>query len=317
MDSSSGSDAPVSGLSAATAALSAERRQIDAFLDALWLEKNLGENTLMAYRQDLLQLATALAEQELTLTTADEGALARILGQKLQSGAALRSVARLLSSVRRFYGYAEREGWVARDPSRNLHSPRLGRVLPHVLSETEIEALLAAPDCTRPLGLRDAAMLELMYACGLRVSELVNLEMRQVDLSADLVVVFGKGRKERLVPMGEVAAGRMAQYLQSGRPHILGERISAAIFVTGRGAAMTRQRFWQNIEHYAQSAGITQPVSPHGLRHAFATHLLNHGADLRSVQLMLGHANLSTTELYTYVAQARLKELHQKHHPRG
>ena len=304
-------------MSTASAALPADRQQIDAFLDALWLEKNLGENTLAAYRQDLLQVAVAFAAQGLSLDTADEGALARLLGQKLQSGAALRSVARLLSSIRRFYGHAEREGWVTCDPSRNLQSPRLGRALPHVLSETEIEALLLAPDCARPLGLRDAAMLELMYACGLRVSELVSLETRQVDLSAGLVVVFGKGRKERLVPMGEVAAGRMAQYLQSGRPQILGERISAAIFVTRRGAAMTRQRFWQNIEHYAQSAGITQIVSPHSLRHAFATHLLNHGADLRSVQLMLGHANLSTTEIYTHVAQARLKELHQKHHPRG
>ncbi|MBU2858240.1 site-specific tyrosine recombinase XerD [Acidithiobacillus ferrooxidans] len=300
-----------------SAGLSAERQRIDTFLDALWLEKNLGENTLTAYRQDLLQVAAALAERDLTLITADDGALARILGQRLQSGAALRSVVRLLSSVRRFYGYAEREGWVSRDPSRNLQSPRIGRVLPHVLSETETEALLAAPDCTHPLGLRDAAMLELMYACGLRVSELVNLETRQVDLSADMVVVFGKGRKERLVPMGEVAAGRVTQYLQMSRPQILGQRISAALFVTGRGAAMTRQRFWQNIERYARSAGITQTVSPHSLRHAFATHLLNHGADLRSVQLMLGHAALSTTEIYTHVAQARLKALHAKHHPRG
>ena len=300
-----------------SAGLSAERRRIDIFLDALWLEKNLGENTLTAYRQDLLQVAAALAERDLTLTTADDGALARILGQRLQSGAALRSVVRLLSSVRRFYGYAEREGWVSRDPSRNLQSPRIGRVLPHVLSETETESLLAAPDCTHPLGLRDAAMLELMYACGLRVSELVNLETRQVDLGADMVVVFGKGRKERLVPMGEVASSRVTQYLQTGRPQILGQRISAFLFVTGRGTAMTRQRFWQNIERYARSAGITQTVSPHSLRHAFATHLLNHGADLRSVQLMLGHAALSTTEIYTHVAQARLKALHAKHHPRG
>ncbi|MDD5375416.1 site-specific tyrosine recombinase XerD [Acidithiobacillus sp.] len=300
-----------------SAGLSAERQRIDTFLDALWLEKNLGENTLTAYRQDLLQVAAALAERGLTLTTADDGALARILGQRLQSGAALRSVVRLLSSVRRFYGYAEREGWVSRDPSRNLQSPRIGRVLPHVLSETETESLLAAPDCTHPLGLRDAAMLELMYACGLRVSELVNLETRQVDLGADMVVVFGKGRKERLVPMGEVASSRVTQYLQMGRPQILGQRISASLFVTGRGTAMTRQRFWQNIERYARSAGITQTVSPHSLRHAFATHLLNHGADLRSVQLMLGHAALSTTEIYTHVAQARLKALHAKHHPRG
>ncbi|MGC9216158.1 site-specific tyrosine recombinase XerD [Acidithiobacillus sp.] len=300
-----------------SAGLPAERQRIDTFLDALWLEKNLGENTLTAYRQDLLQVAAALAEHDLTLTTADDGALARILGQRLQSGAAMRSVVRLLSSVRRFYGYAEREGWVSRDPSRNLQSPRIGRWLPHVLSETETEALLAAPDCTHPLGLRDAAMLELMYACGLRVSELVNLETRQVDLSADMVVVFGKGRKERLVPMGEVAASRVTQYLQMGRLQILGRRISAALFVTARGAAMTRQRFWQNIERYARSAGIIQTVSPHSLRHAFATHLLNHGADLRSVQLMLGHAALSTTEIYTHVAQARLKALHAKHHPRG
>ena len=300
-----------------SAGLSAERQRIDTFLDALWLEKNLGENTLTAYRQDLLQVAAALAELGLTLTTADDGALARILGQRLQAGAALRSVVRLLSSVRRFYGYAEREGWVSRDPSRNLQSPRIGRVLPHVLSETETESLLAAPDCTHPLGLRDAAMLELMYACGLRVSELVNLETRQVDLGADMVVVFGKGRKERLVPMGEVAASRVTQYLQMGRPQILGQRISAFLFVTGRGTAMTRQRFWQNIERYARSAGITQTVSPHSLRHAFATHLLNHGADLRSVQLMLGHAALSTTEIYTHVAQARLKALYAKHHPRG
>lgn len=296
---------------------SEDRQRIDVFLDALWLEKNLGENTLAAYRQDLLQLCSALAEQDADLLSADAGMLARILGQKLQSGAAMRSVARMLSSIRRFYGYALRESWVTHNPSQNLQSPRLARYLPHVLSETQIEALLAAPDQTRPLGLRDAAMLELMYACGLRVSELVNLEMRQLDLSADLVMVFGKGRKERLVPMGEMAAERIAAYLQNARPRILGERISAAVFVTARGAAMTRQRFWQNIEAYAKVAGIEQSVSPHSLRHAFATHLLNHGADLRSVQLMLGHANLGTTEIYTHVAQARLKALHEKHHPRA
>ncbi|MBU2759660.1 site-specific tyrosine recombinase XerD [Acidithiobacillus sulfurivorans] len=296
---------------------SEDRQRIDAFLDALWLEKNLGENTLAAYRQDLLQLSSALAEQDAHLLSADAGMLMRILGQKLQSGAAMRSVARLLSSIRRFYGYALREGWVTHNPSQNLQSPRLARYLPHVLSETQIEALLAAPDQTRPLGLRDAAMLELMYACGLRVSELVNLEMRQLDLSADLVMVFGKGRKERLVPMGEMAAERIAAYLQNARPRILGARISAAVFVTARGAAMTRQRFWQNMEAYAKVADIEQAVSPHSLRHAFATHLLNHGADLRSVQLMLGHANLGTTEIYTHVAQARLKALHEKHHPRA
>jgi integrase/recombinase XerD len=296
---------------------SEDRQRIDAFLDALWLEKNLGENTLAAYRQDLLQLSSALAEQDAHLLSADAGMLMRILGQKLQSGAAMRSVARLLSSIRRFYGYALREGWVTHNPSQNLQSPRLARYLPHVLSEKQIEALLAAPDLTRPLGLRDAAMLELMYACGLRVSELVNLEMRQLDLSADLVMVFGKGRKERLVPMGEMAAERIADYLQNARLRILGARISAAVFVTARGAAMTRQRFWQNMEAYAKVAGIEQAVSPHSLRHAFATHLLNHGADLRSVQLMLGHANLGTTEIYTHVAQARLKALHEKHHPRA
>ncbi len=297
--------------------LSENRQRIDGFLDALWLEKNLGENTLAAYRQDLLQLSAGLAEQGATLLSADAGILARYLGQKLQSGSALRSVARSLSSIRRFYVYAVREGWIQQNPSQHLQSPHLARHLPHVLSESEIEALLAAPDMRRPLGLRDAAMLELMYACGLRVSELVNLEMRQLDLSADLVMVFGKGRKERLVPMGEMAAERVSVYLQNARPQILRERISAAVFVTARGAAMTRQRFWQNIEAYARAANIVQGVSPHSLRHAFATHLLNHGADLRSVQLMLGHANLGTTEIYTHVAQARLKALHEKHHPRG
>lgn len=294
-----------------------DRQRIDAFLDALWLEKNLGENTLAAYRQDLLQVQRSLIEQNRSLLTADEGALARVLGQRLQSGAALRSVARMLSTIRRFYAHAEREGWITRNPSLNLQSPRLGRYLPHVLSEAEVESLLAAPDLTRPLGLRDAAMLELMYACGLRVSELVSLEMRQLDLTADLIMVFGKGRKERLVPMGELAAERVADYLRVGRPQILGEQISGAVFVTARGGAMTRQRFWQNIEHYAQLAHIEQTVSPHSLRHAFATHLLNHGADLRSVQVMLGHASLGTTEIYTHVAQARLKSLHEKHHPRG
>ncbi len=248
---------------------SEDRQRIDVFLDALWLEKNLGENTLAAYRQDLLQLCSALAEQDADLLSADAGMLARILGQKLQSGAAMRSVARMLSSIRRFYGYALRESWVTHNPSQNLQSPRLARYLPHVLSETH------------------------------------------------LVMVFGKGRKERLVPMGEMAAERIAAYLQNARPRILGGRISAAVFVTARGAAMTRQRFWQNIEAYAKVAGIEQSVSPHSLRHAFATHLLNHGADLRSVQLMLGHANLGTTEIYTHVAQARLKALHEKHHPRA
>jgi integrase/recombinase XerD len=298
-------------------ATGAEQERIDAFLDALWLEKNLGANTLAAYRQDLRALLRALQSQGSTLLSATEGQLSRVLSGRLQGGAALRSVARQLSTIRRFYGHAQREGWLAQDPSLFLEGPKLGRPLPLVLSEGDVEALLAAPDRAQPRGLRDQAMLELMYACGLRVSELISLKVVQVNLDAGVVMAYGKGRRERLVPMGDMAVAALRLYLESARALILGGQVSDALFVTAQGGPMTRQRFWQQVRHYARRAQIAAHFSPHGLRHAFATHLLNHGADLRSVQLMLGHAKLGTTEIYTHVANARLKVLHQQHHPRG
>ena len=288
---------------------------IDAYLDALWLERNLSPLTLCAYAQDLEALQGHL--QPRPLRQAEAADLGRFLASRLSSGAALRSVRRSLSSFRGFYAHALREGWIAQDPSQDLQSPRLGRPLPKVPSEAEVESLLAAPDASQPLGLRDAAMLELLYATGLRVSELVGLQLAQVDLQAGVLKTFGKGRKERLVPMGASAQDLLLRYLHHSRPILLGGHAEAALFLSRRARPMTRQRFWQIIRHYAGLAGITCFLSPHSLRHAFATHLLDHGADLRSVQLMLGHAKLSTTEIYTHIAQARLAALHAAHHPRG
>lgn len=288
---------------------------IDTYLDALWLERNLSPLTLRAYAQDLEALQAYLQPRRLRQAVSAD--LAGFLAFRLRGGAALRSVRRLLSSFRSFYVHALREGWVAQDPSQDLQSPRLGRPLPQVPSEAEVEALLASPDVSQPLGLRDAAMLELLYATGLRVSELVGLQLAQVDLQAGVLKTFGKGRKERLVPMGASAQDLVLQYLRHARPILLGGRAETALFLSQRACPMTRQRFWQIIRHYARLAGISYPLSPHSLRHAFATHLLDHGADLRSVQLMLGHAKLSTTEIYTHIAQARLAALHAAHHPRG
>ncbi len=291
---------------------------VASFLDALWLEKNLAQNTLTAYGRDLRELGDYLYSnvgESLRETTAAH--LAGFLAQKIAAGQALRSVARKLSSMRRFYSYALREGWIGDDPSASLEHPGLGRHLPVVPGESDIESLLAAPDRSTLLGLRDAAMMELLYATGLRVSELVSLGLSQLDLEAGLVKTLGKGRKERLVPVGEIALEVLRQYLREARGPILGSHLATAVFVTRQGSRMTRQRFWQNIVRYAELAGLRGHLSPHSLRHAFATHLLDHGADLRSVQLMLGHAQLSTTEIYTHIAQARLKLLHRNHHPRG
>ncbi len=295
------------------------QEDLASFLDALWLEKNLAQNTLTAYGQDLEDLGHYLccSTGGNRLREATAAQLASFLAQKIADGQALRSVARKLSTIRRFYNYALREGWITHDPSAALEHPGMGRSLPAVPGEADVESLLAVPDRSTPLGLRDAAMLELLYATGLRVSELVSLGLSQLDLNAGLVKTFGKGRKERLVPVGEMALAVLRQYLQEARGTILGEHMATAVFVTRRGSRMTRQRFWQNIVRYAQLAGLGGHLSPHSLRHAFATHLLDHGADLRSVQLMLGHAQLSTTEIYTHVAQARLKLLHRTHHPRG
>ncbi|MDZ7752344.1 MAG: site-specific tyrosine recombinase XerD [Gammaproteobacteria bacterium] len=288
---------------------------IDAFLDALWMERGLARSTLAAYGTDLRMLATWLDARGLGLLEARREHLLEYLAGF--AAAPPRSTARRLSTLRRFYGYQVREQRLSADPSANIAGPRLGRGLPGVLSEAEVEALLAAPDTTTVLGLRDRAMLELLYATGLRVSELVGLEMARLSRRQGLVRVMGKGAKERLVPFGEEAAAWLERYLQDGREGLVRGRPTGVLFPTARGRAMTRQAFWHNIRRYGTAAGIRKHLSPHTLRHAFATHLLNHGADLRAVQMLLGHSDISTTQIYTHVARERLKRLHQQHHPRG
>jgi integrase/recombinase XerD len=291
--------------------------QIERFLDALWLERGLSENTLTAYRGDLQGLATWLQSHQTDLLTAARHDLLRYLQQRAEQGASPRSSARLLSSIRRFYRYLLRERQIAEDPSARIDAPKLGRALPKSLTEEEVERLLAAPDVDKAMGLRDRAMLEVLYASGLRVTELVSLTLQQVNLQQGLVKVIGKGNKERLVPLGEEALNWLERYLREGRGLLLGTTQSDVLFPGSRKTAMTRQAFWQLIKRYALKAEITKHLSPHTLRHAFATHLLNHGADLRVVQLLLGHSTLSTTQIYTHVARERLKNLHAQHHPRG
>ena len=298
--------------------MNAEHRAlIDAFADRLWMEAGLSDNTLAAYRRDLAAFARWLEGRGGTLPAASAGDILRYLGERVAAGARPRTTARCLSSLRRFYRQLVADGRLARDPTALVDPPRLGRPLPGSLSEAQVEALLAAPALDRPTGLRDRAMLELCYATGLRVSELVGLELRQVDLDAGVLRVTGKGAKERVVPLGEEALHWLGRFLREGRPRLLGGRPGRALFPTARGGPMTRQAFWLNIKRYARAAGIRQHLSPHSLRHAFATHLLNHGADLRTVQLLLGHEDLSTTQIYTHVARERLKRLHARHHPRG
>lgn len=300
----------------------AERETLDAplierFLDALWLESGLSENTLSAYRSDLGAYASWLARRNACLERAGRSVLLEYLAECVGRGARPRTTARLLSSVRRFYRYLVREGIVQIDPSAEVDSPKLGRSLPKSLTEDQVEKLLQAPDTANMIGLRDRAMLEILYATGLRVSELVNLGLSQMNLNAGVVRVVGKGNKERLVPFGEEALAWLGKYISQGRGELLGERVSEALFPTARGAPMTRQAFWHAVKRYARQAGIERAPSPHTLRHAFATHLLDHGADLRVVQMLLGHADLSTTQIYTQVARERLKSLHARHHPRG
>lgn len=290
---------------------------VERFLDALWLERGLSENTLAAYRSDLLGLSLWLQQQELDLLSAGRAELLYYLQQRVEKGAKPRSSARLLSSIRRFYRYLVRERQLSEDPSARIDAPKLGRSLPKSLTEEEVEALLAAPDPANLLGMRDRAMLEVLYASGLRVSELVGLTLLQLNLQQGLVKVMGKGNKERLVPLGEEALNWVERYVREARGLLLGNIQNDVLFPSRRGSAMTRQAFWQLIKRYALQAGISKPLSPHTLRHAFATHLLNHGADLRVVQLLLGHSSLSTTQIYTHVARERLKNLHARHHPRG
>lgn len=291
--------------------------RIESFLDALWLERGLSERTLAAYRADLLGFARWLGRSNGTLESADQGAVLGYLAERVQSGARPRSTARLLSTLRRFYRWLLREGVVPRDPTAEVDSPRLGQPLPGALTESEVETLLAAPDAEEAIGLRDRAMIECLYASGLRVSELVGLRLGQVNTRQGVVRVIGKGDRERLVPLGDTALDWLERYMRVARTELLHGRVSDAVFVTTRGGGMTRQAFWYRIRHYAVSAGIRKPLSPHTLRHSFATHLLNHGADLRVVQLLLGHSDLSTTQIYTHVARQRLQELHAEHHPRG
>jgi integrase/recombinase XerD len=292
--------------------------EIDRFLDAVWMERGLSQNTLSAYSRDLVAFARWLsANRNGQLLQAQREDILAYLATRVENGAKPRSTARLLSSLRRFYQHAIREGWMQSDPSDRIDAPKLGRSLPKSLSEDEIESLINAPDVKTALGLRDRAMLELLYATGLRVSELVELRIPQVNLRQGVVRTLGKGSKERLVPLGETAADWLEKYLDDGRADILKGQKSEHLFVTQRGSSMSRQAFWYVIRRHAQNAGIHKSLSPHTLRHSFATHLLNHGADLRVVQMLLGHSDLSTTQIYTHVARERLKGLHAQHHPRG
>jgi len=297
--------------------IAASAASIDRFVDAIWIEQGLAANTLAAYRRDLTLLADWLdREAGRSLIDASETDL-RQYALARHAGSAPTSTNRRLTVFKRFFRWAVRERIVDADPTLKLDSARQPLRVPKTLSEAQVEALLAAPDVATPLGLRDRAMLELLYASGLRVSELVSLKTVNVSFVECALRVTGKGAKERLVPFGEEAHAWMRRYVAEARAAILGGRSSDALFVTGRGGPMTRQMFWKLVKAHARTAEITAPISPHTLRHAFATHLLNHGADLRAVQMLLGHADISTTTIYTHVARERLKALHATHHPRG
>jgi len=292
---------------------------LDKFFDALWLEDGLSRNTLDSYRRDLTKCADWLhafnGKALLDASHADIQAYLAHLFQ--QQHAKSSSTSRTLSSLKRLFRYLLREGKISVDPTLQIDTPKLPRNLPKSLTEAEVEAILNAPNTQMPLGLRDRTMLEVLYATGLRVSELVNLLVTEVDLNGGFVRVLGKGNKVRVVPLGEVALDWLTRYLADSRPVLLGAKSCDAMFITNRRDAMTRQMFWYLIKKHARAGGVQSPLSPHTLRHAFATHLLNHGADLRVVQMLLGHTDISTTQIYTHVARQRMKELHHQHHPRG
>jgi integrase/recombinase XerD len=306
------------GLAPAVPLRPADAAEIDAFCDAVWLEDGLAKTSLDSYRSDLAQFSRWLAaENKESLLAADEEALSAYMA-KLSLAMRASSQARHLSTLRRYYRWLLVERRISEDPTRRIANPVRPTRLPKLMSEAQVEALLGAPNTETALGQRDRAMLETLYATGLRVSELVGLKLHELNLDMGLVRVFGKGSKERLVPLGEEAIGWLRRYLADGRPALLDKRQTDAIFVTARAAAMTRQMFWNLIKRYARQAGLAaDQMSPHTLRHAFATHLINHGADLRVVQLLLGHADITTTQIYTHVARERLKALHATHHPRG
>ncbi len=312
----SGAQAPGQRAAAAGRAASADPR-IDAFIDALWLEDGLSRNTLDAYRRDLNGVSAWLQGQgHPSLDALTEALIQQWLAAEHAHTRAT-TANRRLTVLRRYSAWAVREKHLPADPTVRLQAAKTPLRLPKTLTEAQVDALLRAPDVATPLGLRDRAMLELMYASGLRVTELVTLQAHRISLADHVLRVLGKGGKERLVPFGAEAGHWLQRYLAEARPNILGGQTSADVFVTARGAAMTRVMFWKRVKLAAQQAGITAPLSPHTLRHAFATHLLNHGADLRAVQMLLGHADISTTTIYTHVARQRLKDLHAQHHPRG
>ena len=290
---------------------------IKYYTDSLWLEKGLSKNTLVSYNTDLHQLHEYLNLRNLTLVVAQANDLMSFLAQRSKEGIKPRSLARHLSSIKGFYQYMVRENHLQANPASLIDAPKQGRPIPKSLTEADVEALLAAPNITTNIGLRDRAMLELLYACGLRVSELCELDMSQLNLAAGVVKVFGKGSKERLVPIGEVAQDWLQKYIKQARPQLLKVTASGVLFPSNRGQHMTRQTFWHRIKQHGVAAQIQKPLSPHVIRHAFATHLLNHGADLRVIQILLGHSDLSTTQIYTHVATQRLQNLHSQHHPRG
>ena len=290
---------------------------IDRFLDAIWMERGLSENTLGAYRADLLALNQRLEDKSVELVTAGRAEIMDYIAWRVEGGAKPRSTARQLSSFRRFYRYLLREGIIGEDPTANIAMPKIGRSLPQSLTEQEVDALLAAPNVSEPLGHRDRAMLEVLYATGVRVSELINLKLSQINLNQGVLRIIGKGDRERLIPLGDEAQDWIGEFINGPRGEILLERQTDYLFPTRRGDRMTRQAFWHIIKRYAKKAGIAKKLSPHTVRHAFATHLLNNGADLRVVQLLLGHSDVSTTQIYTHVARERMKELHSRHHPRG
>ncbi len=291
---------------------------IDHFIDTLWAQKGLAELTLRAYRQDLTQFDRWLGQRGQRLDSAAKSVIQQFLSERFDAGSSARSNARMLSSLKQYYQHLVKTGERRDNPTALVQAPKIHRSLPQTLGEQDMIGLLEAPDLESPYGLRDRAMLELMYGSGLRVSELVGLELNQVNTNLGLVRLVGKGSKERVVPVGEESLHWLTRYLRDARPLLQRQsRLDGALFLSSRGSAITRQAFWQNIKKHLRKAGIKTVFSPHSLRHAFATHLLNHGADLRTVQMLLGHSSLSTTQIYTHVAQARLAAIHAKHHPRG
>jgi len=290
---------------------------VTKFLDGAWMERGLSSNTLAAYRADLMALSRWLATQNIAITKATRADVLGFIAHRVEMGARPRSTARQLSSFRRFFRHLMREGTLREDPTAQIAMPKIGRSLPKSLSEEEVESLLNAPLVSDPLGARDRTMLEVLYATGLRVSELVTLKYSQLNLNQGVLRVHGKGDRERMIPLGEEAVRWLHEFIGTGRGEILLDRTTEYLFPTRRGDHMTRQAFWHIIKRYARKSNIDKELSPHTLRHAFATHLLNHGADLRVVQMLLGHSDLSTTQIYTHVARERMKEMHSRHHPRG